>query len=94
MVSIYIAGPLDQSIDAHTRRSVRPPSPPPIPICIHIHVHTRPAPPCQSDLDIVPEVVALAQVTSEDVRGLVMLDDVELRPPAWVGGQGARWAST
>ena len=26
------------------------------------------APPCQSDLDVVPEVVALAQITAEDVR--------------------------
>ena len=29
---------------------------------------TTPAPPCQSDLDVVPEMVALARITSQDVR--------------------------
>lgn len=37
--------------------------------------HTQPtaAPPCQSDLDIVPEVVSLAQVTAQDVRAYVLI---------------------
>jgi hypothetical protein len=33
-----------------------------------LHIDLPAAPPCQSDLDIVPEVLALAQVTAADVR--------------------------